>query len=154
MKTLILFATKHGCTKTAAETLAQHLEQVDVVNIAEQSPDLAGYDSVIIGSSIYVGQINKTLTQFMAQNAASLLQKRVGLFVCCGQAEKAIQQLEAAFPQELVQVAVAKGYFGYDFTRLSFGEKLICKAIGAPIGQSELRKTEVESFAQTFGLGA
>lgn len=150
MKTLILFATKHGCTEKAALALAQHLQSADVVNIADHTPDMGDYADVIIGSSIYVGQINKALSQWLSQNTAALQQKRLGLFVCCGQAEKAMEQLAAAFPGELVQTAVAKGYFGYDFTRLSFGEKLICKAIGAPIGQSELRTAEIDSFAAAF----
>lgn len=154
MKTLILFATKHGCTEKAARALAQHLQSADVVNIADHAPDLGNYDDVIVGSSIYVGQINKALSQWLSQNAAALKEKRLGLFVCCGQAEKAMDQLTAAFPGELVQRAMAKGYFGYDFTRLSFGEKLICKAIGAPIGQSDLRTTEINSFAATFASEA
>ncbi len=154
MKTLILFATKHGCTEQAARALAQHLGNAELINIAECTPDLGAYDDVIIGSSIYVGQINKALSQWLSQNTAALQEKRLGLFVCCGQAEKAMEQLTAAFPGELVQGAVAKGYFGYDFTRLSFGEKLICKAIGAPIGKSELRTAEIGSFAASFAREA
>jgi len=150
MKTLILFATKHGCTEKAAQALAQRLGNADVVNIADRTPDLSAYNQVVIGSSIYVGQISKPLSQWLSQNVTALKQKRLGLFVCCGQAEKAMEQLAAAFPGELVQAAAAKGYFGYDFTRLSFGEKLICKAIGAPIGQSELRTAEIDSFAAAF----
>lgn len=154
MKTLVLFATKHGCTERAARALAQQLGNAEVISIADQSPDLSQFDGVVIGSSIYVGQINKALSQWLSRNSAALQGKRLGLFICCGQAEKAMEQLQTAFPADLVQQAVATGYFGYDFTRLSFGEKLICKAIGAPIGQSELRTAAIGDFAAAFSREA
>lgn len=154
MKTLVLFASKHGCTKTAAQLLAAQLSDADLFEIAEQSSfSLANYDTVLIGAAIYVGQIDKALTQYLTSNQATLLQKRIGLFVCCGQAEKAMEQLGAAFPKDLVQAAVAKGYFGYAFEHLSFAEKMICKVLKAPIGKIEIRTADIAAFARSLSLG-
>ena len=154
MKTLVLFASKHGCTKTAAQQLAGQLQNVDLFDIAQKSFSLADYDTVIVGGSIYVGRIDKALTQYLTSNLATLLQKRIGLFVCCGLAEKAIEQLGVAFPKGLVQAAVVKGYFGYGFDHLSFAEKMICKVMKAPIGKTEIRTQDIASFARDIGQTA
>lgn len=152
MKTLILVGTKHGFTQTAAEELARRLPGSDVLNVALQAKvDLADYDQIVLGSSIYVGQINKQLAQLIKQQLPTLLTKQIGLFVCCGQAEKAMEQLAAAYPVELVEAAQAKGFFGYGFTQLGLAEKLVCKAIGAPIGTRKINHQEIERFAQELG---
>lgn len=148
MKTLILFASKHGCTQQAASRLAQQLSDADLRSVSQLAAiDLADYETVIVGGSIYVGQLDKALVQYLFSQMDVLRQQRVGLFVCCGQADKALEQLRSAFPSELVQLAVAQGYFGYSFQGLSLPEKLICKALKAPVGKTEIRDDQIAAFA-------
>ncbi len=155
MKTLIVYGSKHGCTRKCAEQLSQNFPAADVIDVAKTPTiTLDTYATVLIGSSVYVGQINKRIREFCQANLPALRQKRLGLFVCCGQSEKAMEQLEAGFPPELVQVASAKGYFGYDFTHLSFVEKAIAKAVGAPVGTADIRSADITSFAQTISREA
>ena len=107
---------------------------------------------MIIGSSVYAGQINKAVRQYCSTNLTTLRQKRIGLFVCCGQPEKAMSQLGTGFPKELVQVALTKGYFGYqlDMGKLNLLEKLIIRAIGKRKDELDIKHAAIDSFAQSF----
>lgn len=154
MSTLVVYSSKHGCTESCATKLAEYLK-ADIVNLTkENSVSLDKYDTVLIGSSIYAGRIGSALSQFCSSELSSLKTKTIGLFICCGLEEKALAQMEVAFPRELVNAAKAKGYFGYSFTNLGFFEKMITKAIGAPLGKTDIRTEEIESFAKKFKQGA
>ena len=153
MKTLILYGSKHGCTEKCAYLLGERLGTADVVDLNKscQIP-LDAYDGVIIGSSVYAGQISKAVRQYCSANLAALQQKQLGLFVCCGQPEKAMSQLELGFPEELVQSAIIKGYFGYqlDMKKLNLLERLIVRALGRHKDELEIKHAAIESFADSF----
>lgn len=133
MKTLIAFATRHGTTREYAETLARMMPgHVSLVDLSQQpTPDLAGYDAVIIGSAIYYGQPLKVVKDFCAKRLADLRTKRLGLFVCCLIRDKADAALRSAFPAELCASAAALGMFGgkIEMARLGFGERLITSVL-------------------------
>lgn len=59
MKTIILYSSKHGATKEIALQLANDGPKYVVKDINEfnESPD--NYDCIIIGASIYVGNLSK-----------------------------------------------------------------------------------------------
>ena len=153
MKTLVLYGGKHGCTAKCAHLVRDKLGEADIVDLCQSSSvPLDGYDTVVIGSSVYAGQINKDVERFCTANLAILLEKQIGLFVCCGLPEKAIQQLETGFPKELVQVARAKGYFGYelDIAKLSFFERMLVRILGKRQNELDIRHAAIEDFARIF----
>lgn len=153
MKTLILYGSKHGCTEKCAYLLGERMGTEDVVDLDNSTQiSLDAYDTVIIGSSVYIGQINKAVRQYCSANLAALKEKQLGLFVCCGQPEKAMDQLESGFPEELVQSAITKGYFGYqlDLKKLSLLERLIVRALGKHKDELEIRHAAIESFADSL----
>lgn len=131
MKTMIIYSSTYGFTEKCANELAQKLGgQAIAVNIAAGSlPQLSGYDSVILGSSIYMGQINKKLKEFMSTNLAGLQEKKLGLFLCCGLPENLEQDFSLNFPKELLDAAVARECFGgvLDTAKMSFGHRMITK---------------------------
>ena len=114
MRTLIVYASKYGCTEKAAFFLKSRLGEAEVVNLKHAKvPALAGYDSVILGGSIYYGKIRKEMTSFTSTYGQELLNKRLGLFICAGMTgEKAKQELKLAYPDALYNSAVAKGILG------------------------------------------
>ena len=57
MKTLILYATKHGATRKIAKLIAQEIPDSVVKDVEESDPHLPSYDCVILGSSLMAGQI-------------------------------------------------------------------------------------------------
>ena len=70
MKTLILYATRHGCAEKCATKL---------------------------GGSIHAGKIQKGVKDFCAKNLEVLKGKRLGLYLCCmEEGPKAEAQFAAA----------------------------------------------------------
>ena len=117
MATLILYTSKYGSTVKCAEALAKKLKgQVDVKPLTDNMPELTGYDKVVLGGSIYAGNIQKEMKAFAAKYIDTLLSKRIALFVCCMSEENAEMQIKAAFPESLVTKAVAMARLGGGFT--------------------------------------
>jgi len=114
MKTLIIYTTKYGYTEDCVKEMKSHLKgDVLTVNIlTEKLSSLEAFDNVIIGGSIYMGQMQKKLKAFCENNLSSLLEKRVALFLCCGLPENFEQNLTSAFPSKLRENAVASECFG------------------------------------------
>lgn len=129
MKTLILYGSTYGFTEQCAKTLAQKMGgQADLVNIGKnEQTNLAGYDAVVLGSSIYMGQVNKKLKDYMDRHVDELKAKKVGLFLCSGLPENLEQNFTSNFPRQLLEVAVAREHFGgvLDKSKMSFGHKMI-----------------------------
>jgi menaquinone-dependent protoporphyrinogen oxidase len=134
MKTLIVYASKYGCTEKCARLISEKLnEKADLCNLEKaKAADISQYDNVIIGGSIYVGRIQKSINEFCVNNLGSLRSKKVGLFVCCmREGEEAAAQLKTAFPEELSNSAAAKDILGGEiiFGRMNFFDKLIVKKV-------------------------
>lgn len=134
MNTLIAYGTKYGCTDKVANILSQRLSgKVELCNLkSARSVDLSKYDRVIIGGSIYIGKVEKEVTEFCSRNLAQLKKKKVGLFICGLRTGKfAETELNDSFPQELVSKAAARECFGGEliFKKLNFIEKLITKMV-------------------------
>jgi len=110
LTTLIVRATKHGCTKKCANEPKNRLAgQTELVNLKKSVKiDLNDYVAIIIGGSIHAGQIQKRVKRFCSNRFDLLNQKRIGLFVCCmEEGEKATNQFNEAFPKELMNHASA-----------------------------------------------
>lgn len=133
MNTLIIYATKHGATKSCAEKLSEKLTgKTDLYDVKNGSiSELSQYDKVIIGGSIYAGSIPKELKEFCMKNKDILQQKKLGLYICCMNEKEAEKQLNSVFPEELLSCAISKESFGgeFKFKEMNFFEKLICKMV-------------------------
>jgi len=143
MKTLIVYATTHGCTgKVASELKEQIGAGTDICNLKNETiPCLAQYGRVIIGGSIHAGKIQKRVKDFCASNLDVLLKCEVGLFICClEEGEVARRQLNNSFPPELMQHAKSSAVLGgsINFDKMNFIERLIIKK-GAKIEESVSR---------------
>ncbi|MCD6205455.1 MAG: flavodoxin domain-containing protein [Candidatus Marinimicrobia bacterium] len=153
MKTLILYASKHGCAKKAAEKIAEALgNDTDVNNVRNISRiDIDDYDKVIIGGSIHAGRIQGQIKSFTRKNMNQLLEKTLGLFICHMEADKdkAMKELSDNFPEPLMKHATAKGLFGgeFDFDKMNFLEKFIIKKI-ANVNESvsSINEDNIENF--------
>lgn len=134
MKTLIVYATKHGFSKECVMKLSKKLDgDFDIINLKENNvTTIEKYDSVIIGGSIYAGQIIKEVKEFCEKNLKELSDKRIGLFVCgMSDNDKMNLLLEQSFPEKLRNNALAKGEFGgrFVFKSMNFFERFIVKHI-------------------------
>jgi menaquinone-dependent protoporphyrinogen oxidase len=138
MSILIAYATQYGCTAKCANILSENLKgddssiSVSVVDLgSKQKIALNDYDTVIIGGPITAGKINAKVKKFCAGNLPELVKKKIGLFICGAAAEESQKELSDNFPQGLLNIAIAKGYFGYEFNfeKMNFAMRAIIKKI-------------------------
>ncbi|MGH4117676.1 flavodoxin domain-containing protein [Clostridium sp.] len=153
MKTLIIYASKHGCTENCSNLLKDKLNgEVKIVNIKKDSiPEIAEFDNIIVGGSIYMGRIQKEINNFCLVNSSTLINKKLGFFTC-GMSENEIaeKQINTSFPKELLTNAVAKEHFGgeFIFKKMNFFEKFIVKKISKSDKDiSKISKDNINKFA-------
>jgi len=151
MNTLILYATKYGATRKIAEDIADGMGGAVLHDLKQGSiPALAGFDCVIIGSSLYAGSIRKEAKTFLAQNAEQLSGKKLGLFLsgmAKGEVEKAFTD---NFPADLLQKAKETSFLGGIFDPQKAGglERLIMKAVTKQSGYvSTIDEEKIKQFA-------
>jgi len=154
MKTLIIYATKYGSVKTCAEKIKEKLNTdvvlVDLKN--NKDPDVAEYHTVIIGGSIHAGRIQGQIKRFCSAQEKILLEKKVGLFICCMyEGNEAQKQFEEAFPERLREHAAARGILGgiLDFDRMKFVERTVVKKVsGVKESQFRLSEEKIDAFVR------
>jgi len=154
MKTLIVFCSSHGTTEKAVGLLSEHIEgEILSVDLKREKTifDLNNFDTIIIGGSIHAGAIQRKIKQFIQKHHDVLLEKNVGLFLCCfREGETAIQQFNDAFPQDLRKNSVAMGLFGGELlvSKMNFFERKVVKKVdGITADQSHLDMEAIYEFA-------
>lgn len=91
-KILIVYGTRYGSTAEVVQDMSKTARelgvQVDVVNLEKGTPfpNPEGYDLVIIGSGIRMGQWTKQPLEFIEEKLDSLTKTKVALFVVSGYA--------------------------------------------------------------------
>ena len=132
-KIAIIYASKHGTTEKVAHSIAEKLSAELFSLIKNKNPDISGFETVILGSSVYAGQASGKMKAFCKANEPVLLQKKIGLFVCGMQPEKEHRdkELKDAYPEALHEKATASGFLGGEFLfeKMNFAERLIIKKI-------------------------
>jgi menaquinone-dependent protoporphyrinogen oxidase len=154
MKSLIVYCSSHGTTEKAVGILGENLVgEVLSVDLKKEKTifDLKDFDTVIIGGSIHAGNIQRRIKQFMKHNHDALVDKNLGLFLCCMRSgDIAIEQFNHAFPQELRKNSVAMGLFGGEFlvSKMNFFERHVVKKVDGIISdQSNLDIGSIMEFA-------
>jgi len=131
MKTIILYATKHGATAEIAQRIADKIGDATLHDLKQPTPDLAEYDCVIIGSAVYAGAFRKEAKAFLAQSSNILKTKKLALFasgMSKGESDKVFTE---NIPTELLQEAKATMLLGgvFDPKKANFAERLIMKVV-------------------------
>jgi menaquinone-dependent protoporphyrinogen oxidase len=140
MKTLILYASKHGATAEIARRIADKMGGTALHDLkGSGAPDLAGYDCIIVGSAVYAGMILKEAKEFVTQNTDILCKKQLGLFICGLDASRERACLEANIPRELMQSVKAARHLGgiFDPKKANVMERFIIKAVAKQSGYSD-----------------
>ena len=156
MSTLIVYASKYGCTEKCAKLIAGEIkDEVEIINLKQvKAINLSNYNKVIIGGSIYIGKIQKEVTEFCTKNLEELKQKKIGLFICGMVEGEAINnELKQNFPLELLEMAIAKGYLGGEFLidKMSFMDKVIVKKVSkVTANKSNILEDKIHEFAQAM----
>lgn len=133
MKTMILYASIYGFTQDCVQKLEEALTgEMRTVNIHKDTiPSLEDYDTVLIGGSIYMGQIQKKIKKYCLSNVDTLKNKNIGFFISCGAGENYHDYFKTAFPDSLLEKALSVENFGGELRpdKMSFFHKFITNMI-------------------------
>ncbi|MEZ5070912.1 MAG: flavodoxin domain-containing protein [Bacteroidales bacterium] len=152
MKTLIAYSTTLGCTEQCATKLKEGLGNgVEMVRISRRRRfHLDPYDIIIIGGSIHEGMIQRSVFQFCEGNLETLLKKQVGLFVCCMDPDADEKELiQRAFPDRLVEHALASGFFGGELNikKMNLLQKIMTRKAARLAKEPEIDFDRILAFA-------
>lgn len=159
MKTLIVYATKYGCTKDCAKLLKDRLTgEVTITTISDCRYNLDQFDAIIIGGSVYMGKIQKSITNFCKKNEAILLQKKVGLFASCYTPTDTKSYLNTLFPQSLLDHAICAALVGgrMDYEKMNFAYRKLFQSLKkiegfrAEFEEPEIQLHEIQRLADTI----
>lgn len=123
MKTLVVYASKYGHVKDCVEKLRNQLTGlVRVVDVSQgDTYPIKEYSNVIIGSSVYMGFVNKQIKSYIKKNFDELMNKNIGLFLCCAFTDNFDKSLTQAFPSELIAKAKSIECFGGELRKEKMG---------------------------------
>ncbi len=144
-KVLVVYATKSGCTtdiaKKIGDTLAEIGASVDVVP-AEKAGGVAGYDAVVVGSGVRMGQWHSSARSWVTANADALKGLPVAFFTCnltLAQEPEKVDEVRA-YTDTLIEASgvtpVDIGLFAgwFEPKKFSLVERTVLKAMKSPQG--------------------
>ena len=145
-KVLVAYASKHGATAQIAEKIALRLARnkiaAEALNINDVN-DLKGYKALVLGSGVYAGMWLKEAADFLKTHESELAKMPVWLFSDGPTGIGDPQELMKGwrFPENLKPIAdrikpkdIIFFHGVLDTDQLKFAEKLIVRALKAPVG--------------------
>jgi menaquinone-dependent protoporphyrinogen oxidase len=154
MKSLVAFRSRYGTTEGCAAALSERLggESVCFDLARGRPPEIRGFDVVLVGGSIYGGKIQREVSWFCERNQEALLDRPVGLFLCClYMGARAESQLREAFPSWLVAHAFDCRLFGgaLHHARLNLFDRLLVRSVSRDTGDVDrIRADQIEALAE------
>jgi len=140
---LVAYASKHGATAEIAEKIGQMLRQAglraDVLSV-NHVKDLTPYQTVILGSAVYIGQWRKDAAKFLQTHEALLTQRQVWLFSSGPTGKRDSVELRKSWclPEPLQPIAdriqpndITVFHGDLNLKKLNFVEKAMIKKVNA-----------------------
>jgi menaquinone-dependent protoporphyrinogen oxidase len=129
-------------------------EGVEMVRISRRRRfNLQSFDTIIVGGSIHEGMIQRSVHKFCESNLDVLLQKQIGLFVCCMDPDANEQELiERAFPDRLVKHALASGFFGGELNikKMNLLQKIMTRKAARLQKEPDIDFQKILDFARSL----
>jgi menaquinone-dependent protoporphyrinogen oxidase len=142
MRVLVAFASRHGSTQEIAAKIARDLESSGhrvELHAATGALEVSGFDAVVLGSAVYMGNWMPEAREFIDQQQEQLAAIPVWLFSSgpIG-AENPKPEGDPNLIPEFIERTGARGHRVFtgklDPAVLGFGERLITRVVGAPAG--------------------
>ena len=83
-KWAILFGSRYGTTRDASLWISEGMGGIADAFDARENPDLSSFGSIVVGSGIYSGKIDRYLDDYLTRNASLISNRIRGLFIVCG----------------------------------------------------------------------
>ena len=113
MKTLIVYASSTGTVEKCAKSLAELIPGAELHALEKKAnPTPAEYDAVIVGGCIRGGGMAPFAQMYLEECEEMLLEKQLGLFICCGDDERADDYFAGNVSEELLKHAKVRMSFG------------------------------------------
>ena len=152
MKTLILYATKHGATRKIAERISGYIEGAVLHDLKNSGiPAISEFDCVIIGSSVYAGAIRREAKAFISKNAGDLKDKKTGLFLSGMSRSGEDKLFEGNFPADLLKTVCVTSLLGgvFDPEKAGKMERFIMKIATKKTGYADtVDEGKIERFTR------
>lgn len=152
MNTVLLYSSKYGTTKKCAELLAQKLTQCTLISLdAQPDFDVTDYQNIIIGTSVYMGQIRKTVKNYLTNHVDLLKSKNVSYFFCCNDTTDHLTLV----PDQLKTESTIITQFGFELnqSKMNFFDGLVTKMIAKTSETVSMIKFDaIESMAKRVEL--
>lgn len=153
MRTVIIYGSKSGTTEKCALKLKEELGKVDLINILEEKVDLQNYDNIIIGSPIRMGTLLKPIKNLLVEEKKTLLNKKLGIFLCNGFVEKTEEFIKANISEDIVNHATITISFGgeLDINKLKGFDKFVTKIVSKNTDiKPKILEENIEKFVENF----
>jgi menaquinone-dependent protoporphyrinogen oxidase len=139
---LVAYASKHGATEGIAQHIAERLTERGEQAHARSVTQIGALDdpeAVVLGSAVYAGSWRKEAMDFVERHGDELARIPVWLFSSGPLGDQVVDEEEQ--PKQLAEIRERisprdhQMFFGaLDRSKLSFGERMIVKAVRAPDG--------------------
>lgn len=142
---LVVYATKTGCTSGIAEKISETLSArgatVDMKS-AEDKPNPAGYDAVVVGSGVRAGSWHGVMKEWVSANSDALKSAPTAFYTACltmGTNPEKADDVRAYTDPLIAETGVQPVSIGLfagmnEPKKFSLPERLIMKAMKAPVG--------------------
>ncbi|MBU1219645.1 flavodoxin domain-containing protein [Myxococcota bacterium] len=150
MSTLILYSSKYGTAQRFAQTVAENMKSsVTISDVEVFSGKLEDFETVVMGSCIYMGKIRKPMKKFMSANALNLKSKKIVLFAAGGVEKEHVSTIMKEIPSELTVLNPPVHYAGhvYDFNKMNFFERLVARALKIKKSEDHFREDNALKLA-------
>ena len=99
MKIAVIYSSKYGSTEVCAKKISDNIKgESEIVNIKENNNiNLGEYDKIVIGTSVYAGNIDKRIKDFCSKNEEILKSKVFGIFISCMNGSDLTKYVTSAF---------------------------------------------------------
>ena len=158
MRVPVTSASKHGATTEIAQAIARTLGRRGLQAHSapmETAPDIEPYGAVVLGSAVYYGHWLKPAEEFVTQHAQTLIGRPVWLFSSgpLGDPDHRLPEGHTAditAVRNMTRPVEHRTFAGkLEKARLSFSEKAVASALGAPDGDFR-NCPAIEAFASSI----
>ena len=147
MKILIIYATKNGVSKIAAERLSEQLSssnEISLYDINDNPPAPKTFDVIVLGGSVRMTRINKKLKKYIKKYLNEISNMPSAFFFCCGIIRDFDDYKATELPSK-IQFSLGIDCFGGELKpdKLKGFDKLVVKAMRQSIltQDSDLRNS-------------
>ncbi len=155
-KVLVAAGSKHGSTTEIARRIGMVLGSRGLevtIAAAEEAPDPASFDAIVLGSAVYGGRWREEAKRFADRIGATSRRPRVWLFSSGPLGDPPFPEEDPADALPLMEKTHAVEHHVFagkmEKSDLSFGEKAMVAAVRAPDGDFRDWQ-EIESWAESI----